>query len=92
MIYATRNNATFKLNFFLSKLGRKSFLGLLLPDSDWVSFCDLWNYERECHHLQLRNKLCFIVVKGKVAAHMQSTKTSTSSDNSSIVHHFKCGE
>jgi hypothetical protein len=32
------------------------------------------------------------VVKGKVAAHRQSTKTSTSSDNSSIVRHFKCGE
>jgi hypothetical protein len=32
------------------------------------------------------------VVKGKVAAHMQSTKTSTSSDSSSIVRHFKCGE
>ena len=77
---------------FSWKFVRKSFLGLLLPDSDWVSFCDLWNYERECHHLQLKNKLCFIVVKGKVAAHIQPTKSAMSSDNSTIVRHFKCGE
>jgi hypothetical protein len=32
------------------------------------------------------------VVKGNVAAHIQSTKTSTSSDSSSIVRRFKCGE
>jgi hypothetical protein len=32
------------------------------------------------------------VVKGKVAAHIQPTKSAMPSDNSTIVRHFKCGE
>ena len=60
---------------------RQSFLGVLLPDQDWGSFCQLWKYERETKALHLSNKLCFIIVTGRVDVYVTSVKTLQSNQN-----------
>ena len=65
---------------------------MLLPDSDWSPFCHLWRHEREGKNLVLRDKLCFIVVVGKVNAHISSSKSFDNADQSTVGHQFKRGE
>ena len=67
-------------------------MGVLLPDSDWSPFCHLWKSERDGKNLLLRDKLCFIVVVGKVSACISSSKSSENTEESTIGHEFKRGE
>jgi hypothetical protein len=69
---------------------------MLLPDKDWNPFCQLWKYEKsDLKRLVLRDKICFIVVTGKVNAHLSASKSPQNNDRfpaSALARKFRQGE
>ena len=66
-----------------------SFLGPYVPSEDWHKFCALWKHERDSKVvLQLQNRICFVVISGKVNVKL----TKSDGKESCIVRSFKAGD
>ena len=71
---------------------RRSAIGSFISESDWVPFCALWKHERDGKQLPMKNKLCFLIVAGKVSAQIISTKSSGLSERPATIRWFQHGE